>query len=86
MELCTTSFRVSRSRTWGTSYRVGKLWDSYGNGVVSKGGGICKGVVVLLPNIDVIEDFLPVKLGCTDVILGMKWLETLGRMQVNWGH
>lgn len=39
---------------------------------------------VSLSYIDVVEDFLPLKLGCPDVILGMKWLETLGRMQVNW--
>lgn len=41
--------------------------------------------MVSLPNIDVVEDFLPLKLGCTDVILGMKCLETLGRMELNWG-
>lgn len=48
-------------------------------------GGVCRGVVVSLPQIDIVEDFLPLKLGCTDVILGMKWLETLGKMQVNLG-
>lgn len=42
-------------------------------------------MVVSLPQVDVEEDFLPLKLGCTDVILGMKWLGTLGKMQVNWG-
>lgn len=43
-----------------------------GNGLSIKGGGICKGVVVSLQNIMVVEDFLPMVLGCTYVILGMK--------------
>lgn len=38
-----------------------------------------------LPSIDVVDNFLLLKLGCTYVILGMKWLQTLGKMQVNWG-
>lgn len=33
-------------------------------------------MVMSLPQIDVVEDFLPLKLGCTDVILGMNWLGT----------
>lgn len=30
------------------------------------------------------EEFLPLRLGCSDVILAMKWLETLGTTQTNW--
>lgn len=38
-----------------------------------------------LPNIKVVEDFLPLMLGCINLILGMKWLGTLGQTQVDWG-
>ena len=41
-------------------------------------------MVLSLQNIDVIEDFLPLELGNYDVILGMKWSEILGVMQINW--
>lgn len=36
------------------------------------GGGVCKGVVVSVAEIDIVNDFLPLQLGCTGVILGMK--------------
>ncbi|XP_022864273.1 uncharacterized protein LOC111384242 [Olea europaea var. sylvestris] len=57
-----------------------------GTGLSVRGGGICKGVTVSLPSIDIIDDFLPLQLGCTDVILGMKWLGSLAKMQVNWEY
>lgn len=55
-----------------------------GTGLMVRGEGVCKGVVLTLQNIEVIADFLPLELGSADVILGMQWLETLGRMHVNW--
>lgn len=45
---------------------------------------MCKGVVLTLQNIEIMEDFLPLELGSADVNLGMQWLEMLGGMQVNW--
>lgn len=33
---------------------------------------------------EVVEDFLPLELGSSDVILRMKWLATLGGTLVNW--
>lgn len=54
-----------------------------GTGLSVKGRGICKGVVISLLGLEVTKDFLPLELGCTDVILGMKWLGSLGKMQVN---
>lgn len=56
-----------------------------GTGSLVRGVGICKGIVVALPNIEIVDDFLPLTLGCTDLILGIKWLGTLGKMQVHWG-
>ena len=55
-----------------------------GTGLSVKGVGLCIGVVVQLQNIKIVANFLPLKLGSADVILGMHWLETLERMQVNW--
>ena len=46
--------------------------------------GICANVELDLGALRVVTDFLPLELGGADVILGIKWLETLGNMQVNW--
>ncbi|PKU77049.1 putative mitochondrial protein [Dendrobium catenatum] len=56
-----------------------------GTGKIESSTGICKGVEMSLQEIRVVEDFLPLRLGSTDVILGMKWLQTLGETKVNWG-
>ncbi|PKU65835.1 hypothetical protein MA16_Dca009164 [Dendrobium catenatum] len=49
------------------------------------GRGVCRGVVLKIQGIHVKEYFLPLELGSTDVILGMKWLQTLGETKINWG-
>ena len=56
-----------------------------GSGMVVQGVGVWKGVTLTLQNVEVVEDFLPLELGRLDVILGMKWLATLGETQVDWG-
>ncbi|XP_020704066.2 uncharacterized protein LOC110115235 [Dendrobium catenatum] len=56
-----------------------------GTGKVEMGRGVCRGVMLMIQGIQVREEFLPLELGSTDVILGMKWLQTLGETKVNWG-
>ena len=51
------------------------------SGMAIQGGGVCKGVTLTLQNVEVVEDFLPLELGSSDVILGMKWLAILGETQ-----
>lgn len=43
-----------------------------GMGMAVQGAGICKGVKLHLQNLQIVEDFLPIELGSSDVILGMK--------------
>lgn len=54
-----------------------------GIGVAVKGKGICKGVILKLPELTIVENFLPLELGGINVVLGMQWLYTLGFMEVN---
>lgn len=43
-----------------------------GTGLAVQGAGVFKGVPLSLQNMELIEDFLPLDLGSSDVILGMK--------------
>ena len=54
-----------------------------GIGLAVCGKGI-KWVIIKMQGLTVVEDFLPLSLGSTYVILGMQWLGTLGTMEVNW--
>ncbi|PWA65783.1 hypothetical protein CTI12_AA332270 [Artemisia annua] len=57
------------------------------NGEIVRNQGICKGVIISFPELQVVEDFEHVKMGsasCQDVTLGIKWLKTLGDVMVNW--
>lgn len=58
---------------------------SLGNGEAIKGQGVCRELVLQLDGGVVIkEDFLPLTLGTSDVILGVQWLEKLGNVVTNW--
>lgn len=55
-----------------------------GNGEAIKGTGECRGVVLQLGALEIVEDFLSFSLGNSDVILGVQWLEKLGSVTTNW--
>ena len=57
-----------------------------GTRMAFRGKGICKGVIIEMQRLKVVEDFLPFSLGSTDMILGMQWLGTLDTMEVNWRY
>lgn len=64
---------------------AGSFGVSLGNGDAIRGEGVCKGVRVQLDGgMEVVDDFLPLKLGSSDVILGIQWLEKLGMVLTNW--
>ena len=55
-----------------------------GTGTAVQGRGICRGVAVTLAELEVVEDFLPLELGSSDLILGVQWLGSLGTTSTNW--
>ena len=48
------------------------------------GEGMCKGIDLHLQGVEIVDDFLPLSLGNSNVILGIQWLETLGMTLTNW--
>ena len=55
-----------------------------GTRMAVRGKGICKGVILEMQGLIVVEDFLPLMLGSADVKLGIQWSATLGVMEINW--
>ena len=52
---------------------------------VTRSSGICKGVSLEMEGLKIVEDYLPLRLaGCADIILGMKWLKTLRKIDIDW--
>ncbi|GKE46252.1 putative mitochondrial protein, partial [Tanacetum coccineum] len=62
----------------------GSVGVMLGNRKIENSYGLCKQVVLTLHKFQVVDDFYPLELGSTDIILGIKWLQTLGDMTVNW--
>lgn len=44
----------------------------------------CKEIRLCLGPINIVENFFPLELGNSDVILGIQWLEKLGTVSTNW--
>ena len=58
--------------------------DAYGvvlgTGGVVQATSVCKDVNLTIANLSITHDFLPLPLGSVDVILGVTWLEMLGKV------
>ncbi|KAL2542639.1 Transposon Tf2-1 polyprotein [Abeliophyllum distichum] len=52
-------------------------------GMVVQGVGVFNGVLLEIQSVKIKEDFLPLELGSSDVILGMKWMANLRGTQMN---
>lgn len=55
-----------------------------GNKEALQGNKICRGIFIQVQGLDITEDFLPLTLGSTDVILGIQWISSTRWMHVNW--
>lgn len=55
-----------------------------GNGEKIYGTGKCQKLLMNIQGVEIVEDYLILGLGSTDIILGMQWLEKLGEVVTNW--
>lgn len=55
-----------------------------GTGGSIRSTSVCKGVFLSISDLCITHDFLPLPLGSADVILGVVWLETLGKIEMNY--
>ncbi|GJS46432.1 retrotransposable element Tf2 [Tanacetum coccineum] len=56
----------------------GSISVMLGNENFDKSEGICKGVLIIFPELQILKDFYPLDLGSTYVILGIKWVMIKG--------
>lgn len=55
-----------------------------GTGGLVHAAEVCKRVHLIIFDLLIIYDFLPLPLGSADVILGVVWLETLGEIEIDY--
>ena len=55
-----------------------------GTSAAVKGKGVCRGVILTLQNIVIVEEFSSIGIRERKCYTRMQWLESFGGMQVNW--
>lgn len=55
-----------------------------GTGITVNGLGVCKMVPLQIQSYLLVNDFVVLEPGSVDVILGVHWLRSLGRCEVEW--
>ncbi|KAK9094343.1 hypothetical protein Scep_025812 [Stephania cephalantha] len=55
-----------------------------GGGACLPGSGVCKGVRMSFQGLDIMAYFFPIGMQGHDLILGVKWLSTIGVTTIKW--
>ena len=55
-----------------------------GNGVAINAGGVCRNVKLEMQGLGFEIDCITLELGKVDLVLGIQWLRTLGKCEIDW--
>ena len=61
-----------------------KMKIKVGTGIIVNGSGFCREVTLKIQSVEVTDDFIILEPGGVDIILGVQWLRTLGKCEVDW--
>ena len=55
-----------------------------GNGQKERGEGVCCGVRLKVQGVEIVQNFFLMELGGTEMVLGMDWLSSLGKIEADF--
>lgn len=67
-----------------TTIMSSRLQILLGTGILAQGLGICKNVPVQKQGLEFVLDCIALELCGVDLILGVQWLRTLGKCEIDW--
>lgn len=63
---------------------LGEMKIKVGTCIIVSGSSVCRKVPLTVQSVDLTNDFIVLEPGSVDIILGVQWLRTIGKCEVDW--